>query len=252
MYLEFVNPNQELLKSVQSIKDIEAKGDVQKALDETGKILRGILNKWAGKLSPNFVKTTESAIELTKSPAIAGEMPKLPNADAYDSSDPKQMDEFKAEVQKTFELMKNWLEVKESYAKKPIPDVHSRNMQVSRIVDDLISRLIPEKKHVTRMPSGDEIYYNDNGKGQMVGKVKDVDIDIKHAQSLASLNYYADQAGFRAVNVKDPVLESEDPTLESDLNSMTKAQLIEVGKKAGKELDSSMKKDEMVKILMGG
>ncbi len=118
MYLEYLPPNQELKRNMEEIVKIQPSTDLRKTLAEQGKSLRSLSLRWNGDLSKDFLQEVTGMIDLTNEPVIVGGTPQLPNPEAFDSSSPEQMDEFKKAVWKVFEAMKDWYARKEAFQGK--------------------------------------------------------------------------------------------------------------------------------------
>lgn len=270
MYLEYAPPNQELKKDVENIESIQPSVNLHDTLAEQGKDLRILAIKWNGKLTRDFKEEVKKMIDLTNEPLVVGDMPNIPNPDAFDSSSKEQMDEFKEKVSGIFEAMKDWNKRKEAFQGKSTgeTDVNHRYMKVSQGLKNLVNWLTPVQQKRLTMPSGDVLVCMDEGTfpGHMVALVGKHRKDGEKAKYLASLNYMANQHGFALMGGKEPkkdILQDlgeipmmpsdakevidEGEKLNTELNMMTKRQLLEM---AGDSADKSMNKSEIIEILL--
>lgn len=251
MYLEFVPQSKELKKDVEEITQIPLSTDTEKNLANKGKALRGLRFKWEGKTTVAFMKEVERLISLTDKPVVIGNRPVLPNPDAFDSTKPEQVDEYKARVGEVFELLLKWTEVKKQYEGVSAQQLEPENrfMEVTQGIGELLRWVTPVEKKAIQMPSGTITLIDDGSyPGHMVAELHPNDID--RAKYLASLDYGADQAGFKVYS-ELPTEPESGATFEEQLRSLSKEKLLKVAEKAKIEIPKNIKKEELVKLLLG-
>jgi len=265
MYLEYINQDQDLRAEVEVVRQIQPETDPNKTLAMMGKALRAILSKWKTRVTADFSGELKEVIDLTVLPTAPGQMPDLPNPDAFDSNDHMQMDEYKERVEVVFERLKAWTgrKLAHEYASPEELDPHHRFMDAMQRIDGLISWLTPAPQKTVQMPSGEKLVLVDDGTwpGHKVGLVKEIIQDYNKAKYLSGLNYSANQAGFKA-HAEIPVdlpkkVESPEPppTREQMVSRMMgkkKENLIKFAKKEceGLELNDSMTKPEIIDEIL--
>ncbi len=247
MFLELIQPSQELAEEVTAVLNIQGPKP-EDILAERGRLLRDILAKWHGKVSQGYAKQIRDIVDLTIEDDP--EVPQVPNAKAFNSANANQMDEYKILVAKAFNDLRDHYENRKKVMNRPavMQTPLNRAMMTTDMIRQIRQKLIPKSSWKLRLGKNDYIF-RDDGEWPGHSVVKLFQENVLQAKNMVTKIYCADMIALKfwaELPEHVPALEqSEDNLADFDINSIRA-----IAKGLGIKWTKTTKKPELLEAIV--